>query len=207
MLLQHLRQEPVLKRHAAVVARIPGGQFVDCRRRVGVVVAAGNDARARGRAQRRRMHVRVEQAASGEAVKIGRADRAAITAELPESRPARTPSAPSTHPPSRRPAARPVRGSSQSAATAQFDHPLRVKVRAGRCAAAGRLRGRCCRRVRLNVQVRRAGIPGLAAPAGCYLVAPVLAAVPFPAPSSGFMASSRLSANFRWEMSSCSAKA
>ena len=57
-----------------------------------------------------------------------------------------------------------------------------------------------------RASARRAGIPGLAAPAGCYLVAPFLAAVPFPAPSSGFMASSRLSANFRWEMSSCSAK-
>jgi hypothetical protein len=53
---------------------------------------------------------------------------------------------------------------------------------------------------------RRAGMPGLAAHAGCYLVGPFLAARPFPAPSSGFMASSRLSANFRWEMSSCSAK-
>ena len=84
------------------------------------------------------------------------------------------------------------------------------------CARAGAVTGRrALRRVRmkapwglqLNVQVRGGpGIPGLAAPAGCYLVAPFLAAVPFPAPSSGFMASSRLSANFRWEMSSCSVK-
>ena len=57
-----------------------------------------------------------------------------------------------------------------------------------------------------RASARRAGIPGLAAHAGCYLVAPFLAALPFPAPSSGFMASSRLSANFRWEMSSCSVK-
>jgi hypothetical protein len=57
-----------------------------------------------------------------------------------------------------------------------------------------------------RASARRAGIPGLAAHAECYLVAPFLAAVPFTAPSSGLVASSQLSVNFRWEMSSCSAK-
>ena len=71
-----------------------------------------------------------------------------------------------------------------------------------------------------RASARQAGIPWLAAHAGCYLVAPLLAAVPFPVPSSGLAASSRLSANFRWdlvassrlsvnfrwEMSICSAK-
>jgi len=60
--------------------------------------------------------------------------------------------------------------------------------------------------VRLRTNARRAGIPGLAAHGWCYLVAPFLAAAPFLAPSSGLIASYRLSANFRWELSSSSAK-
>lgn len=48
--------------------------------------------------------------------------------------------------------------------------------------------------------------PGLAAHAGCYLGSLFLAAAPSLAPSSGLVASSTLSANFRWETSSCSAK-
>ena len=51
-----------------------------------------------------------------------------------------------------------------------------------------------------RASARRAGIPWLAAHAGCYLVAPFLAAVPFTAPSSGLVASSQLSANFRWDL-------
>ena len=84
VLLQHLRQEPVLERDAAVVARVPGRQLVDRRRRVGVVVAAGDDARPRRRAQRRGVHVGVQQAAGGQRVEIRRRDRAAVAAELPE---------------------------------------------------------------------------------------------------------------------------
>jgi len=49
------------------------------------------------------------------------------------------------------------------------------------------------------------GIPARRA-CGCYLVSPFVAAGPSLARSSGLVASSTFSANFRWEASSCSAK-
>ena len=82
---QHLRQEPVLERDLAVVTRVAGGELVDRRGRVRVVVAPGDDARPRRRAQRRGVHVRVQQPARGQRVQVRRRDRAAVTAELPES--------------------------------------------------------------------------------------------------------------------------
>ncbi len=44
------------------------------------------------------------------------------------------------------------------------------------------------------------------ADAGCYPLSPSLAAGPSSAPSSGLVASITFSANFRWEVSSCSAR-
>ena len=49
------------------------------------MVAAGQDARAGRRAQRRRVHVGVQQAVRGELVDVGRPDRRAEAAELPEA--------------------------------------------------------------------------------------------------------------------------
>ena len=50
--------------------------------RVGVMVASGQDAGARRRAERRRVHVVVAQAVRRQAVDIRRLDRAAVTAKL-----------------------------------------------------------------------------------------------------------------------------
>ncbi len=81
---QHLRQEPVLKRDLAVITRVAGRQLVDRRRRVRVVITPGDDARPRRRAQRRGVHVVIQQPARGQGVQVRRGDRAAITAQLPE---------------------------------------------------------------------------------------------------------------------------
>ena len=81
--LKHLRQEPVLKRDAAVIARVTGRQLIDRRRGVGMMVAPGDDARPRRGAQRRGVHVVVQQAPSGQRVQVRRRDRAAVTAQLP----------------------------------------------------------------------------------------------------------------------------
>ena len=62
LLEQDLRQEAVLERHVAVVAREAGGELGDARHRVAVMVAARDDARPARRAQRRRVHVVVAQA-------------------------------------------------------------------------------------------------------------------------------------------------
>ena len=48
----------------------------------GVVVAAGEEGRTRGGAQRRHMEVRVAQATGGEGVNVRRVDRRAVTPEL-----------------------------------------------------------------------------------------------------------------------------
>ena len=55
--------------------------------------------------------------------------------------------------------------------------------------------------VRLTHKCAAGRDSGLAAHGWCYLVAPFLAAAPFLVPSSGLIASNRLSANFRWELS------
>ena len=86
VLEQHLGQEPVLERDQPVVAGIAGRHLGDARHRVAVMVAAGDDARAARRAERRRVHVVVAQAALGQAVEVRRRDRAAIAPELTEPR-------------------------------------------------------------------------------------------------------------------------
>ena len=83
LLHQHLRQEAVLERDAAVVAGVPGGDLVDRRRRVRMVVAAGDDARAGRRTQRGGVHVRVEQPARSQRVDARRGDWAAVAVQLP----------------------------------------------------------------------------------------------------------------------------
>ena len=84
VLLQHLRQETVLERDVAVITRIAGRQLGDRRHPVGVVVAAGDHARARRRTQRRGVHAVVAQPAGRERVQMRRGDRTPVTAELPE---------------------------------------------------------------------------------------------------------------------------
>ena len=79
-----LRQHPVLERHDAVVAGIPGRQFRDGGHAVSVVVAAGDDARAAGRTERGRVHVVEAQAGRGDPVEVRRRDRAAEAPEVPE---------------------------------------------------------------------------------------------------------------------------
>src|SRR3954469_13150873 len=86
VLLEHLREEPVLERDLAVVARVARGDLVDRRGRVGVVVASGQHARARRRAQRRRVHPRIAQTLRGQRIDVRRRDRAPVASELPESR-------------------------------------------------------------------------------------------------------------------------
>jgi hypothetical protein len=81
---QHLRQEPVLERDLSVVTRVARGHLVDRRGRVRVMVTAGHDARPRRRAQRRGVHIRIQQPAGGQRIQIRRGDRAAITPQLPE---------------------------------------------------------------------------------------------------------------------------
>ena len=82
-LLQHLRQKAVLERDLAVVPRVTGGELVDRRRGVGVVIAPGDDARPRRGAQRRGVHIGIQQAARGQRVQVRRRDRAAVAAQLP----------------------------------------------------------------------------------------------------------------------------
>ena len=82
---QDLGEEAVLERHVAVVTGEPGGELGDTRHRVGVVVAAREDARTTGRAQSSRVHVVVAQSVLRQLVEIRRLDRAAVAPELPES--------------------------------------------------------------------------------------------------------------------------
>src|SRR5262245_66095021 len=57
VLQQDVGKEPVLEWNVAVPARIPGRALGDTRHRVGVMVAASQDAGARRRAQGGRVHV------------------------------------------------------------------------------------------------------------------------------------------------------
>ena len=81
---QHLRQHPVLERHHPVVARVPGRQLGDAGHRVGMVVAAGDDARTTRRAQRRGVHVVVPQTIGSDRVEVRRGDRAPEATEIAE---------------------------------------------------------------------------------------------------------------------------
>ncbi len=82
---QRLREHSVLERHHAVIAGIARCELRDARHSVGVMVAAGHDARPARRAERRRVHVVVAQPFGGDAVQVRRADRAAVAAQLAES--------------------------------------------------------------------------------------------------------------------------
>ena len=81
--LENLRDHPVLRRHPPIRARKAGRDLRDARDVVGMVVAAGQDARPRWRADRRRMHIRVPQAVRGETVKRRRLNKPAERARLP----------------------------------------------------------------------------------------------------------------------------
>ncbi len=82
---QHLRQESVLERDDPVVTGIPRSELGDRGHAIAVVVAAGQNARPARRAQRRRVHVVVAQPVRRKRIEVGRLDRAAVTAQLPES--------------------------------------------------------------------------------------------------------------------------
>ncbi len=85
VLQQHLREEPVRERNVPVAARIAGRAFGDAGHRVGMMVAPGENAGARGRAERGGVHVVVAQPVRRERVNVGRLNRAAVAAELSES--------------------------------------------------------------------------------------------------------------------------
>ena len=80
---QHLGQEAVLERDGAVGAGVARRALGDARHAVGVVVAPGQHARARRRAQRRGVHVGVAQPVLRQPVEVGRVDRRAVATELP----------------------------------------------------------------------------------------------------------------------------
>ena len=85
VLQQDFREEAVLERDVAVAARIADGAFGDAGHAVGVVIAPRDHARARRRAQRRRVHVVVAQPVGRQRVEVRRLDRAAVAAEMPEA--------------------------------------------------------------------------------------------------------------------------
>ena len=85
VLQQHLREHPVLERDHTVVAGITGRELGDAGHPVGVMVAAGDDARPRRRTERRRVHVVEPQAILGDPIQVRSLDRAAVTTELAEA--------------------------------------------------------------------------------------------------------------------------
>ena len=82
---QHLGEQAVLEREDSVVTGISRGELRDAGHPVAVVVAAGEDAGAAGRAQRRGVHVVVAQARCGQGIEVRRLDRAAVATEMPEA--------------------------------------------------------------------------------------------------------------------------
>ena len=62
----------------------PVASSLIARHGVRMVITPGDDARSRRRAQRRGVHVVIQQAPRGQRVDVRRRDRAAVTAELPE---------------------------------------------------------------------------------------------------------------------------
>ena len=79
---QHLREEAILERDIAVIAGVAGGEFRDAGHAIGVVVASGENAGTRGRAERSGVHVGIAQPTLGQAVQVGCLDGAAVAAEL-----------------------------------------------------------------------------------------------------------------------------
>ena len=86
LLQQHLGQKAVLERDRAIAAGIAGRSLGDAGHRVGMMIAAGQNARARRRAERGRVHVGEEQPVLGQLVDVRRVDRRAVAAELAEAR-------------------------------------------------------------------------------------------------------------------------
>lgn len=86
MIDQHLGQEAILKRNDPVVSGVAARQLRDARHRVAVMIAACQNARPARRTQRRRVHVAIAQPVRRQSVEAGRLDRAAVTAQLAESR-------------------------------------------------------------------------------------------------------------------------
>ena len=82
MLKQDLGEEAILERDRAVAAWIARRAFRDAGHRIRMMIASGDDARARRRTERRRVHVGVTAGRSWPAINIGRVDRRAVTAEL-----------------------------------------------------------------------------------------------------------------------------
>ncbi len=79
-------KQAVLEGYDAVVAGIARRQLGDRRHPVCVVVAPGEDARATWRAQRRGVQVDVAHTVGGQGIEVRRLDRAAVAAQLTESR-------------------------------------------------------------------------------------------------------------------------
>ncbi len=83
LLQQHLAEHAPVEGQDAVVAGVAGGGLGDRGQADRVVVAPGQDAAARRRAQRRGVHVGVAQAVSRQAVQHGRLDQPAEARQLP----------------------------------------------------------------------------------------------------------------------------
>ncbi len=84
--LEDLRQVAVLERNVAVRAGISGRAVRQAGEVVGMMVPPGDDARARRRTERGRVHVVVAEAICGKCVDVRRFDWAAVAAEVPEAR-------------------------------------------------------------------------------------------------------------------------
>ncbi len=84
VLQQDLGEKAVLERDVPVGPGVTGRPVRQARQMIGVVVAAGDDARPRRRTERRRVHVVVAHSSGCERVDVRRRDRAPVTAEMPE---------------------------------------------------------------------------------------------------------------------------
>ena len=85
MLQEHLREKSIFEWNVAIAAGKAGGTLGDTGHGVRMMVAPGQDAGARRRAQRRGVHVVEEQAVRGELVDVRRCDGASVTAQLGEA--------------------------------------------------------------------------------------------------------------------------
>ena len=80
---ENLREKPVFEWNVAVRSGIAGRAVREAGQMIGMVIAAGDDAGARRRAQRGRVHVGVQKAVFRERVDVGRGNRTAVAAEVP----------------------------------------------------------------------------------------------------------------------------
>ncbi|MNV34612.1 hypothetical protein D3C71_1260390 [compost metagenome] len=81
-LAQDLREHAIGERHVAIGAGKTRGAVGQAPHVVGVVVAPGQDARPRGRAQRGGVHVVVQQPIGGQRIDMRRTDRTAIAPQV-----------------------------------------------------------------------------------------------------------------------------